>query len=68
MPAKKDIEQTAGLKLKQKLSAIQTKIKAPKNLYNKFGKYYYRNAEGILEAVKPYLESLNLYMTIHDCC
>ena len=66
MPVKKDIEQTAGLKLKQKLSAIQTKIKAPKNLYNKFGKYYYRNAEGILEAVKPYLESLNLYMTIHD--
>lgn len=66
MPAKKDTEQTAGMKFKQKLSAIQTKIKAPKNLYNKFGKYYYRNAEGILEAVKPYLESLNLYMTIHD--
>ena len=25
---------------------IQTKIKAPKNLYNSFGKYKYRNAEG----------------------
>lgn len=63
---KEEAEQTAGLTLKQKLSAIQTKIKAPKNLYNSFGKYNYRNAESILEAVKPYLDSLNLYLTIHD--
>ena len=63
---KEETEQTAGFTLKQKLSAIQTKIKAPKNLYNSFGKYNYRNAESILEAVKPYLDSLNLYLTIHD--
>ena len=63
---KEENGQTAGLTLKQKLSAIQTKIKAPKNLYNSFGKYNYRNAESILEAVKPYLDSLNLYLTIHD--
>lgn len=66
MATKKEEGQTAGLTLKQKLSAIQTKIKAPKNLYNSFGKYNYRNAESILEAVKPYLDSLNLYLTIHD--
>lgn len=68
MPTKKEetANQTAGIKFKQKLSAIQTKIKAPKNLYNSFGKYNYRNAESILEAVKPYLDSLNLYLTIHD--
>lgn len=63
---KEEAEKTAGFTLKQKLSAIQTKIKAPKNLYNSFGKYNYRNAESILEAVKPYLDSLNLYLTIHD--
>ena len=63
---KETANQTAGIKFKQKLSTIQTKIKAPKNLYNKFGQYNYRNAEGILEAVKPYLSSLNLYMNIRD--
>jgi hypothetical protein len=38
----------------EKLAAIQQELKAPKNQYNKFGKYYYRSAEDILEAVKPY--------------
>ena len=40
--------------LTEKLSCIQQKIKVPKNLYNKFGNYPYRNAEGILEAFKPF--------------
>ena len=31
----------------EKLNAIQVELKAPKNLYNSFGKYHYRNAEGI---------------------
>lgn len=59
-------EQTSSIHFKKKLSEIQTRIKAPKNLYNKFGEYHYRNAEGILEAVKPYLAEYNLYLTIHD--
>ena len=42
------------------LSRIQQGLKAPKNLFNKFGNYYYRNAEGILEAVKPMLNDLAL--------
>lgn len=37
----------------EKLSAIQTELKAPKSQYNAFGKYNYRNCEDILEAVKP---------------
>ena len=37
----------------EKLSEIQAKLKAPKSQYNSFGKYNYRNAEDILEAVKP---------------
>ena len=34
------------------LSNIQVELKAPKNLYNSFGRYKYRNAESILEAAK----------------
>ncbi len=49
-----------------KLMQIQTKIKAPKNLYNSFGKYKYRNAEGICEAVKPYLEEYKCALTLSD--
>ena len=45
---------------------IQTKIKAPKNLYNSFGKYKYRNAEGICEAVKPYLAEQKCALTLSD--
>lgn len=50
----------------EKLSAIQTELKAPKNLYNKFGKYSYRNAEGIMEAVKPYLAKYKCYLIVAD--
>lgn len=47
-------------KIINELSRIQQGLKAPKSLYNKFGNYYYRNAEGILEAVKPLLGGLAL--------
>ena len=50
----------------EKLMKIQTEIKAPKNLYNSFGKYKYRNAEGICEAVKPYLAKNNCSLTLSD--
>ncbi len=50
----------------EKLMRIQTEIKAPKNLYNSFGKYKYRNAEGICEAVKPYLARENVSLVLED--
>ena len=50
----------------EKLMRIQTEIKAPKNLYNSFGKYHYRNAEGICEAVKPYLQKEKCALTLKD--
>ena len=53
-------------KLYEHLMLIQTELKAPKNLYNSFGKYKYRNAEGICEAVKPYLSKYNVALTISD--
>lgn len=47
-------------KIYSELARIQQELKAPKNLYNKFGNYNYRNAEGILESVKPLLNGLAL--------
>lgn len=42
------------MNLVEKLIKIQTELKAPKNQYNKFGQYYYRSAEDIKEALKPF--------------
>ena len=50
----------------QKLSDIQLRLKAPKNQYNSFGKYNYRNCEDILEGVKPLLNEHQLYINISD--
>ena len=43
------------MKLNEKLANIQTKFKSKKSRFNSFGKYYFRSAEDILEAIKPYL-------------
>lgn len=48
------------------LTDLQNELKAPKNLFNSFGKYAYRNAEAILEAVKPLLAKYKLQQTISD--
>lgn len=50
----------------QKLSAIQTELKAPKNQYNKFGEYSYRSCEDILEALKPLLAKYNCTLHMND--
>ncbi len=52
------------MRINRVLLNIQTKLKAPKSQFNKFGKYYYRNCEDILEAVKPLLaeEGCTLYI------
>ena len=50
----------------KKLSAIQAELKAPKNQYNEFGKFYYRNNEDILEAVKPLCQKHGAVLTIAD--
>ena len=43
------------MKLNEKLAVIQTKFKSKKSRFNSFGKYYFRSAEDILEAIKPHL-------------
>ena len=47
------------MNLKEKLSTIQNEFKAKKSRYNSFGKYNFRSAEDILEALKPYLNDNN---------
>ena len=50
----------------EKLVSIQTEMKAPKNLENTFGNYKYRNAEGILEAFKPFAKEYNVVLFLTD--
>jgi len=52
--------------LNQKLLAIQSGLKAPKNQRNNFGGYNYRSAEDILEAVKPLLAKNGCSLTLSD--
>ena len=52
--------------LNQKLAVIQTKLKAKKSSYNKFGKFYFRKAEDILEAIKPFLIEHGVTVTINE--
>jgi len=48
------------------LQTIQQKLKAPKSQYNLFGKYHFRNAEDIQEALKPLLAETNSELIIPD--
>jgi len=52
--------------LNQKLAVIQTELKAKKSSYNKFGKFYFRKAEDILEAIKPFLIEHGVTVTINE--
>ena len=52
--------------LTNKLTKIQTEFKSKKSRYNSFGKYYFRSAEDILEATKPFLKELNVTVTVHE--
>lgn len=54
------------MNLYEKLVDIQGRLKAPKNQYNSFGKYKYRNCEDILEAVKPLLMEHKVVLNLTD--
>jgi hypothetical protein len=49
-----------------KLVEVQSKLKAPKSQFNKFGNYAYRNCEDILEALKPLLNEVKAIINISD--
>lgn len=50
----------------EKLMHIQNELKVPKTHYNKFGDFYYRNAEDISEAVKPIAEKYSAVVFLND--
>ena len=52
--------------INQKLTQIQTEFKSKKSRFNSFGKYYFRSAEDILEATKPFLKELDVSVTIKE--
>jgi len=54
------------MNIREKLSAIQADFKAKKSRKNNFGNYMFRSAEDILEALKPYNDKHNIYVTIKE--
>lgn len=54
------------MNINEKLAKVQTEFKAKKSRYNSFGKYHFRSAEDILEAIKPFLIPLKLSVSISE--
>ena len=52
--------------IRDKLSKIQAEFKAKKSKYNSFGKYNFRSAEDILEALKPFNIKYNVTFTVTE--
>ena len=52
--------------INEKLASVQTRFKSKKSRFNSFGKYYFRSAEDILEATKPFLLELGVSVTIQE--
>ena len=52
--------------LQQKLAKIQTEFKSKKSRFNSFGKYYFRSAEDILEAIKPFELKYGVTVTVNE--
>lgn len=52
--------------ISEKLSKIQVEFKSNKSRFNNFGKYKFRSAEDILEAIKPHLTEHKVYVTIQE--
>ena len=52
--------------LQQKLAKIQTEFKSKKSRFNSFGKYYFRSAEDILEAIKPFELKYGVTVTVDE--
>ena len=52
--------------LNDKLASVQTRFKSKKSRFNSFGKYNFRSAEDILEAIKPFLLELGVTVRIDE--
>lgn len=59
------VKKIEDIPFKQRVMMVQSELYAPKNQFNKFGGYAYRNCEDIYNAVKPLLNKylLSLFLT-----
>lgn len=60
------MEEKSTMNIYEKLLYIQNELKCSKNQFNKFGNYKYRNAEDILEAVKPICLKYKAVINVRD--
>lgn len=63
-PMERWYQQMKATRFEERLMYLQNELNAPKNQFNKFGGYRYRNCEDIYNAVKPLLKKflMTLYM------
>ena len=54
------------MNIREKLSKIQEEFKAKKSRFNSFGKYNFRSAEDILEALKPMNTKYEVHFTVKE--
>ena len=54
------------MNIREKLSKIQEEFKAKKSRFNSFGKYNFRSAEDILEALKPMNTKYKVHFTVKE--
>lgn len=52
--------------IEERLSHIQNEMKVPKNLFNRHGNYYYRNAETIMNTAKPICAKYRCTLVVED--
>jgi hypothetical protein len=52
--------------INEKLTKVQVEFKSKKSRFNSFGKYYFRSAEDILEATKPFLKELGVTVVVTE--
>ena len=60
------VKKIEDIPFKQRVMMVQSELNAPKNQYNKFGGYRYRNCEDIYNAVKPLLVKWGLSLKMSD--
>lgn len=63
---KEVVEEVKKLNVQEKMNRVQIELKAPKNQYNKFGKYNYRSCEDILEGLRPLKEKYGFNVFLSD--
>ena len=60
------VKKIEDIPFKQRVMMVQSELNAPKNQFNKFGGYRYRNCEDIFNAVKPLLKKYLLSLFVTD--